>query len=48
MEEKRVVPTYNGVKGVPGMEAGLIVATTMVYQSSHLRMLMMVSAEFTC
>jgi hypothetical protein len=27
MEEKRVVPTYNGVKGVPGMEAGFIVAT---------------------
>jgi len=27
MEEKRVVPTYNGVKGVPGIEAGFIVAT---------------------
>jgi len=27
MEEKRVTPTYNGVKGVPGMEAGFIVAT---------------------
>ena len=27
MEEKRVVPTYNGVKGVPGVEAGFIVAT---------------------
>ena len=27
MEEKRVVPTFNGVKGVPGMEAGFIVAT---------------------
>lgn len=27
MEEKRIVPTYNGVKGVPGIEAGFIVAT---------------------
>ena len=27
MEEKRVTPTYNGVKGVPGIEAGFIVAT---------------------
>ena len=27
MEEKRAVPTYNGVKGVPGVEAGFIVAT---------------------
>ena len=27
MEENRVVPTYNGVKGVPGVEAGFIVAT---------------------
>jgi len=27
MEEKRVVPSYNGVKGVPGIEAGFIVAT---------------------
>ena len=27
MEEKRVTPTYNGVKGVPGREAGFIVAT---------------------
>ena len=27
MEEKRVTPTYNGVKGVPGIEAGVIVAT---------------------
>lgn len=27
MEEKRVVPTFNGVKGVPGIEAGFIVAT---------------------
>jgi len=27
MEEKRVTPTYNGVKGVPGMEAGFVVAT---------------------
>jgi|TARA_Y100001937_G_scaffold17320_4_gene23962 hypothetical protein len=27
MEEKRVTPTYNGVKGVPGVEAGFIVAT---------------------
>jgi hypothetical protein len=27
MEEKRVVPTYNGVKGVPGVEAGFVVAT---------------------
>ena len=27
MEEKRVTPTYNGVKGVPGLEAGFIVAT---------------------
>ena len=27
MEEKRIVPTYNGVKGVPGVEAGFIVAT---------------------
>ena len=27
MEEKRVTPSYNGVKGVPGMEAGFIVAT---------------------
>ena len=27
MEEKRVVPSYNGVKGVPGVEAGFIVAT---------------------
>jgi hypothetical protein len=27
MEEKRVVPTFNGVKGVPGVEAGFIVAT---------------------
>ena len=27
MEEKRVTPTYNGVKGVPGIEAGIIVAT---------------------
>jgi len=27
MESKRVTPTYNGVKGVPGIEAGFIVAT---------------------
>ena len=27
MEEKRITPTYNGVKGVPGIEAGFIVAT---------------------
>ena len=27
MEEKRVTPSYNGVKGVPGIEAGFIVAT---------------------
>jgi len=27
MEEKRVTPTFNGVKGVPGIEAGFIVAT---------------------
>ncbi len=27
MEEKRVVPSYNGVQGVPGVEAGFIVAT---------------------
>ena len=27
METKRVTPTYNGVKGVPGIEAGFIVAT---------------------
>jgi hypothetical protein len=27
MESKRVVPTHNGVKGVPGIEAGFIVAT---------------------
>jgi len=27
MEEKRVTPTHNGVKGVPGMEAGFVVAT---------------------
>ena len=27
MEEKRVTPTFNGVKGVPGVEAGFIVAT---------------------
>jgi len=27
MEEKRVTPTYNGVKGVPGIEAVFIVAT---------------------
>ena len=27
MEEKRVVPTFNGVKGVPGIEAGFIVST---------------------
>ena len=27
IEEKRVTPTYNGVKGVPGMEAGFVVAT---------------------
>jgi len=27
MDSKRVTPTYNGVKGVPGMEAGFIVAT---------------------
>ena len=27
MEEKRVTPTYNGVKGVPGIEAGFVVAT---------------------
>ena len=27
MEEKRVTQTYNGVKGVPGVEAGFIVAT---------------------
>jgi len=27
MEEERVTPTYNGVKGVPGLEAGFIVAT---------------------
>jgi len=27
LEEKRVTPTYNGVKGVPGIEAGFIVAT---------------------
>jgi hypothetical protein len=27
MEEKRVTPSHNGVKGVPGMEAGFVVAT---------------------
>ena len=27
MKENRVVPTFNGVKGVPGIEAGFIVAT---------------------
>tara|TARA_R100000008_G_scaffold34054_1_gene19253 strand:+ start:4197 stop:5342 length:1146 start_codon:yes stop_codon:yes gene_type:complete len=27
MESKTVTPTYNGVKGVPGIEAGFIVAT---------------------
>jgi hypothetical protein len=27
MESKRVTPTYNGVKGVPGIEAGFLVAT---------------------
>ena len=27
METKRVTPSYSGVKGVPGMEAGFIVAT---------------------
>ena len=27
MESKRVTPTYNGVKGVPGIEAGFMVAT---------------------
>tara|TARA_R100001082_G_scaffold111219_1_gene94138 strand:- start:5954 stop:7108 length:1155 start_codon:yes stop_codon:yes gene_type:complete len=27
MEEKRVTPTFNGVKGVPGIEAGFVVAT---------------------
>lgn len=27
LEEKRVTPSYNGVKGVPGIEAGFIVAT---------------------
>jgi hypothetical protein len=27
MEERRVTPTYNGVKGVPGIEAGFVVAT---------------------
>ena len=27
MDSKRVTPTFNGVKGVPGMEAGFIVAT---------------------
>jgi len=27
METKRVTPTYNGVKGVPGIEAGFLVAT---------------------
>ena len=27
MDSKRITPTYNGVKGVPGMEAGFIVAT---------------------
>ena len=27
MDSKRVTPTYNGVKGVPGLEAGFIVAT---------------------
>ena len=27
MEERRVTPTYNGVKGVPGVEAGFIVST---------------------
>lgn len=27
MEEKRVVPTFNGVKGVPGVEAGFVVST---------------------
>ena len=37
MEEKRVTPTYNGVKGVPGMEAGFIVATYNGVQSSHPR-----------
>ena len=27
MESKRVTPTYNGVKGIPGIEAGFLVAT---------------------
>jgi hypothetical protein len=27
MDSKRVTPTFNGVKGVPGLEAGFIVAT---------------------
>lgn len=27
MDSKRVTPSYNGVKGVPGLEAGFIVAT---------------------
>ena len=27
MDSKRITPTYNGVKGVPGLEAGFIVAT---------------------
>ena len=27
METKRVTPSFNGVKGVPGIEAGFIVAT---------------------
>ena len=27
MEERRIVPTFNGVKGVPGIEAGFVVAT---------------------
>ena len=27
MDSKRVTPTYNGVKGVPGIEAGFLVAT---------------------
>jgi hypothetical protein len=27
MEEKRVTPTFNGVKGVPGVEAGFVVST---------------------
>jgi hypothetical protein len=27
MDSKRITPTYSGVKGVPGIEAGFIVAT---------------------